>query len=55
MQGFLLLLIYAAAIGGWIQHIITCVEKDLIFLLFVGMFIVPAGVAHGWLVWLGVA
>lgn len=45
-------LFWAACVGGWITHVIRCVEADYTAFLFLGIFIPPVGVIHGWIVWL---
>lgn len=45
---------FIAMTGGFIQHVVTCVYEDRIFLLFAGIFFFPVGIIHGIGVWIGV-
>lgn len=46
--------IWLSAVGGFVQHIITCVHNEAVFLLTLGVILPPIGVLHGWGVWLGI-
>lgn len=40
------------ATAAWIQHVYTCIEQEIYWLLVVG-FIIPIGSFHGLGIWLG--
>lgn len=47
-------LIMIATVGGYIQHFITTFDDGSWFVMAIGAFLMPLGVLHGWLIWLGI-
>ena len=41
------------ALGGWVQHLITCFTEDRWGFLIAGALFVPVAVIHGWGIWFG--
>lgn len=46
--------IWLACVGGFVQHVVTCINNELVLLLVAGVVIPPIGVLHGWGIWLGI-
>lgn len=44
----------AAAVGGWITHIITCLSDGSWGFLIAGALLPPIGIIHGIGIWFGV-
>lgn len=42
-------------IGAWVTHIVVCIKTASWLLLIAGAFVFPAGIIHGWMIWLGAA
>ena len=53
LGGFLVIGLYVAFIGGWLQHIYTSVLANDFLMLIFGALIFPVGIIHGWGIWLG--
>lgn len=50
----IMLVIFAATAGAYVQHFITTVSNEQWVLMVLGAIIPPVGMLHGWLVWLQV-
>lgn len=50
----ILLMVFIFTIGAWVQHVISCIARDQIFLLLLGILCPPVGWIHGIGIWLGV-
>lgn len=55
MYFILALCIWALAIGGYVQHVVSTWAADQVVLFLIGFFVPPIGMVHGWLIWLGIA
>lgn len=43
-----------ASLGGWIQHVYTCITDEAWGFLIAGAIFFPIAVVHGWGIWLGI-
>lgn len=51
-QGLLGIAFALLALGGWIQHLVTCFTQSEWGFLIAGALFVPIAVIHGWGIWL---
>jgi hypothetical protein len=50
---FLILTMLSILIAGWIQHVLACIAASRWLLLILGLLLPPAGIFHGFGIWLG--
>lgn len=42
-----------ASIGGWVTHVVYCIDHEKWGFLIAGAIAAPVGVIHGWGIWFG--
>lgn len=54
MTNFLAVVLGAAFFGGWLTHVITCLQDGAWGYLIAGALLIPIGILHGFGIWLGI-
>lgn len=45
--------LFLASVGGWLTHVVVCLQAEKWGFLIAGAIFAPIGVIHGWGCWFG--